>query len=194
MLSTQENPVRKRATPDVVPRRSGTLADDRALGIDAQAGGAPNAGEPKGRSLLREDAMSVLYRAAKIAEEAHAGQTEKTGRPYIEHCRRVVDAVETLDQKAVAYLHDVIEKGDSSRERLEEAGFGTSIVAAVDAMTRRPNEDDLAFVRRAASNRLALPVKRADLADNLWQARQVGASTSKYEEGLRILEEEFAGR
>ncbi|TIX41451.1 MAG: metal-dependent phosphohydrolase, partial [Mesorhizobium sp.] len=28
--------------------------------------------------------MSVLYRAAKIAEQAHAGQTDKTGRPYIE--------------------------------------------------------------------------------------------------------------
>lgn len=56
--------------------------------------------------------MSFLYRAAKIAEQAHAGQTDKTGRPYIEHCRRVVDAVETLDQKAVAYLHDVVEKSD----------------------------------------------------------------------------------
>ncbi|TIT97698.1 MAG: metal-dependent phosphohydrolase, partial [Mesorhizobium sp.] len=29
--------------------------------------------------------MSVLYRAAKIAEHAHVGQTDKTGRPYIEH-------------------------------------------------------------------------------------------------------------
>jgi (p)ppGpp synthase/HD superfamily hydrolase len=137
--------------------------------------------------------MSLLYRAAKIAEQAHAGQIDKTGRPYIEHCRRVCDAVETLDQKAVAYLHDVLEKSESwSRERLEAAGFGTSIVAAVDAMTRRPDEDELAFVRRAASNPLALIVKRADLADNLWQARQIGVSTSEYEDGLRVLDEEFA--
>ncbi|RWO13721.1 MAG: HD domain-containing protein [Mesorhizobium sp.] len=137
--------------------------------------------------------MSFLYRAAKIAEQAHAGQTDKTGRPYIEHCRRVVDAVETLDQKAVAYLHDIVEKSDDwDRERLEAAGFGTSIVSAVDAMTRRPDEDDLAFVRRAAANPLALPVKRADLTDNLWQAQQIGASTSKYEDGLRILDEEFS--
>jgi len=137
--------------------------------------------------------MSVLYRAAKIAEQAHAGQRDKIGQPYIEHCRRVADAVETLDQKAIAYLHDVVEKGDGwSRERLEAAGFGTSIVSAVEAMTRRHDEDDAAFVRRAASNPLALPVKRADLADNLWQARQIGASTSKYEDGLRILNEEFA--
>ncbi|PTE08610.1 HD domain-containing protein [Mesorhizobium helmanticense] len=136
--------------------------------------------------------MSVLYRAAKIAEQAHAGQTDKTGEPYIEHCRRVVDAVDTLDGKAIAYLHDVLEKGKGwNRDRLEAAGFGPSIVAAVDAMTRRPDEDEFTFVRRAAANPLALPVKRADLADNIWQARQIGASTSKYEEGLRLLDEEF---
>ncbi|TGQ37762.1 MULTISPECIES: HD domain-containing protein [unclassified Mesorhizobium] len=136
--------------------------------------------------------MSVLYRAAKIAEEAHAGQTDKTGQPYIEHCRRVADGVETLDQKAVAYLHDVLEKGEGwSRDRLEAAGFGSSIVSAVDALTRRPDEDDLAFVRRAASNPLALPVKRADLADNLWQARQTGTPTSKFEDSLRVLDDEF---
>lgn len=138
--------------------------------------------------------MSVLYQAAKIAEKAHAGQTDKTGQPYIEHCHRVADAVETIDQKAVAYLHDVLEKSEGwSRDRLEEAGFGPSIVSAVDALTRRPEEDDLAFVRRAAANPVALAVKRADLADNLWQARQIGASTSKYEDGLRVLDEEFGG-
>ncbi|MDX8450043.1 HD domain-containing protein [Mesorhizobium captivum] len=136
--------------------------------------------------------MSVLYRAAKIAEQAHAGQTDKTGQPYIEHCRRVADAVETIDQKAVAYLHDVLEKGDGwNRDRLERMGFGPSIVSAVDALTRRSEEDDLAFVRRAAANPLALPVKRSDLADNLWQARQTGAATSKYKDGLRVLDEEF---
>lgn len=56
--------------------------------------------------------MSIFYRAATIAEEVHASQRDKTGQPYIEHCRRVVDAVETMDQKVVAYLHDVLEKGD----------------------------------------------------------------------------------
>jgi hypothetical protein len=52
-------------------------------------------------------------------------------------------------------------------------------------------EDYFAFVRRAASNRLALPVKRADLEDNIWQSRQTGASAAKYEEALRILDDEF---
>lgn len=137
--------------------------------------------------------MSIFYRAAKIAEEVHASQSDKTGQPYIEHCRRVVDAVETMDQKVVAYLHDVVEKGEGwSRTRLEEAGFGPTIASAVDAMSRRDGEDYFAFVRRAASNPLALPVKRADLEDNIWQSRQVGAPAAKYEAALRLLDEEFS--
>ncbi|MBZ9999870.1 MULTISPECIES: HD domain-containing protein [unclassified Mesorhizobium] len=137
--------------------------------------------------------MSMLYRAAKIAEDAHRSQTDKTGQPYIEHCRRVVDTVETLDQKIVAYLHDVLEKGEGwTRTRLKSAGFGPSIVAAVDALTKRPGENEIAFVRRAASNPLARAVKRADLADNLWQARRAGIPLAKFEEGLRILDEDRA--
>lgn len=81
-----------------------------------------------------------------------------------------------------------------TRTKLEEAGFGPTVASAVDAMSRRDGEDYFAFVRRAASNPLALPVKRADLEDNVWQARQVGASTVKYEEALRILDEEFPRR
>ncbi|BCG88321.1 hypothetical protein MesoLj113c_44310 [Mesorhizobium sp. 113-3-9] len=139
--------------------------------------------------------MSILYRAAKIAEDVHAGQHDKTGRPYIEHCRRVADAVETIDQKAVAYLHDVLEKGDGwSRTRIEQAGFGPAIASAVDAMSRRDGEDYFAFVRRAASNPLALPVKRADLEDNIWQSQQIGASAARYEEGLCILYKELPRR
>jgi hypothetical protein len=48
-------------------------------------------------------------------------------------------------------------------------------------------ETDDEFVRRAASNPLALPVKRADLEDNLWQAEQTGMNPEKYQRGLDIL-------
>ncbi|TCU04842.1 HD domain-containing protein [Rhizobium sullae] len=51
-----------------------------------------------------------LDHAAEIAVEAHAGQTDKTGRPYIDHCRRVAAAVTGDEEKIVAYLHDVAEK------------------------------------------------------------------------------------
>ncbi len=137
----------------------------------------------------------MLHLAAKIAEQAHAGQTDKTGNPYIDHCRRVAETVEGLDEKVVAYLHDVLEKGeDWTSEKLLGEGFSGFIIEAVLAMTKRPDEDDASFVRRAASNPLALPVKRADLQDNLRQTLQAGLPTEKYEKGLRILDEEFPSR
>ncbi|WFP61499.1 HD domain-containing protein [Mesorhizobium sp. WSM4904] len=136
----------------------------------------------------------MLYQAAKIAEDVHRGQKDKTGRPYIEHVRRVADAVETLDEKTVAYLHDVVEKGEGwTLERLETAGFGFPVVAAVDALTRRLDEGERAFISRAAANPLARPVKQADLRDNLWQARQMGIEPRKYETGLRLLDEQANG-
>ena len=58
-------------------------------------------------------------------------------------------------------------------------------------MTKRVGEDYAAFVRRAATNPLARAVKRADLEDNLAQARETGAPTQKYEQGLEILRDEF---
>ncbi|TPK96079.1 MULTISPECIES: HD domain-containing protein [unclassified Mesorhizobium] len=131
----------------------------------------------------------MLHEAARIAEEAHRGQTDKTGRPYIEHLRRVADAVETLDEKTVAYLHDVIEKGEGwTLDRLQSAGFGFMVVAAVDALTRRLDESEEGFICRAVSNELARPVKEADLKDNLWQAHQAGAPAERYETGLTILD------
>lgn len=137
----------------------------------------------------------MLHQAAKIAERAHRGQKDKTGRPYIEHLRRVADAVETLDEKTVAYLHDIVEKGEGwNLHRLREVGFGLSVVAAVDALTRRMDESEEGFICRAASNELALPVKIADLRDNLWQAYQAGVAPRKYETGLTMLSHFGAGR
>ena len=131
----------------------------------------------------------MLHRAVKIAEQAHRGQKDKTGRPYIEHLRRVADAVETLDEKTVAYLHDVVENGEGwTLGRLEAAGFGSSVVAAVDALTHRLDDSEQGFICRAGSSALARTVKQADLKDNLWQAHQAGLSPAKYETGLHLLD------
>jgi len=136
--------------------------------------------------------MSNLEHALEVAAAAHEGQFDKTGGPYFEHCRRVSEMVDTLDEKIVAWLHDVVEKGVGwPLARLRTAGFSPAVVAAVDALTKRSGEADLDFVRRAAANPLARPVKRADLQDNLRQARSVGAPAERYEEHLRLLAREF---
>jgi (p)ppGpp synthase/HD superfamily hydrolase len=131
----------------------------------------------------------LLQRAIQIAAEAHEGQQDKVGNPYFDHCRRVADLVVGDEERIIAFLHDVPEKGSGwTLDRLKQEGFSPSVIAAVDALTKRVGEADHEFVRRAASNRLARAVKQADLEDNLVQAKQAGLDTSKYLHGLEILQ------
>ncbi len=130
----------------------------------------------------------ILDRAIRIARAAHATQKDKAGEPFIAHVERVAAAVEGTGAKTIAYLHDVVEKGEGwSLERLRQAGFPEAIVRAVESLTRRPEETSDEFARRAASDPLARPVKCADLEDNLRQARRAGFDPGKYRRGLEIL-------
>ena len=133
--------------------------------------------------------MRHLDQAIAIAAEAHDGQSDKIGNPFFDHTRRVAETVSGDDEKTVAYLHDVVEKGRGwTLDRLKQDGLPGAILSAVDALTRRPDEDYEDFVRRAISNPLARPVKRADLEDNRWQCEQIGRDASKYQRGLDILD------
>lgn len=133
-----------------------------------------------------------LEKAIRIAQQAHEGQSSKTGGPFIDHVRRVAEHVTGEDGTLVAWLHDVVEKGPGwTFERLREEGFSAAVVDAVDAMSKRDGEDYFDFVRRSIENPLARPVKRADLTDNLAQMRQMGGDGAKFAEGLRILAETY---
>lgn len=129
-----------------------------------------------------------LDHAVQIAADAHQGQLDELGRPYFEHCQRVAASMVDEQARTVAYLHDVVEKGRNwTLDRLKEEGFAPSIIGAVEALTRRPMEEDEVLVRRAGANPLARRVKQADLEDNLWQAEMAGREKGKYERGLEIL-------
>ena len=116
--------------------------------------------------------MSTLERAIAIAAEAHAGQVDKADSCYILHPIRVMLSVSTLEERIVAVLHDVCEDcPDWSLDRIRSEGFSETIVAALESVTKRKDEDGdegyFVFVRRAASNPIGRRVKLADLQDNL---------------------------
>ncbi len=108
----------------------------------------------------------LVTEAMKLAREAHAGQLDKSGRPYIEHVERVVGLVSDPVAQAVAALHDTVEDTDVTLEELARRGFSSEVVAAVDALTRRADETYYEFVLRAVRNPIAHAVKVADLMDN----------------------------
>ena len=117
--------------------------------------------------------MSELVdQAMVLAARAHAGQLDKAGAPYIEHPGRVAAHVtrhaapeDAEAARAVAWLHDVVEDTPVTLPELGQQ-FPPEIVAAVDAITRRPKEDPEAYYQRVRTNRLARAVKHADLDDN----------------------------
>lgn len=112
--------------------------------------------------------MSTVERALAIAREAHHGQVDKAGAPYLGHPVRVAQACVSADAKMVALLHDVVEDCDGwSFERLRAEGFSETVIAGIESVTKRDGEAYDDFVRRAAGNALGREVKLADMADNM---------------------------
>ena len=139
-------------------------------------------------------------RARAIAERAHGGQVEPSGRPYIDHVRRVARAVPP-EMANVAWLHDVLEWTDVTEEDLAAAGLAPAECAALRLLTRPDEPDDesfLAHVRVIAltpghAGDIARIVKRADMEDRLRRPRDPAAAwVPPYRRALGILAEAAA--
>jgi (p)ppGpp synthase/HD superfamily hydrolase len=110
---------------------------------------------------------NVLEAAIALACESHRGQTDKGGRPYILHPLRLMLGFDSTSEQVVAVLHDVVEDSSVTLEQLRELGFDSSVVDALDCLTRRRAESYDDFVDRVAGNPLATRVKLRDIQDNL---------------------------
>jgi (p)ppGpp synthase/HD superfamily hydrolase len=119
----------------------------------------------------------LIERARAIATDAHRGQVDKTGHPYITHPTRVSGRVRRLfpdapaGVEAAALLHDVIEDTQVSGSALEAAGIPQEVVAAVDAVSKRSGEAEEDYFARIRGNPWAVMVKTADIEDNTDPAR-----------------------
>lgn len=133
--------------------------------------------------------MSTLERAIAIAAQAHAGQTDKAGEPYILHPLRLMLAMESDLERIAAVLHDAVEDSGTTLEDLRAEGFAEEAVAAIDALTKREGESKMDAAARAKRNPLALRVKLADNADNQDMSRiadPTEADVARIEEYRRI--------
>lgn len=132
---------------------------------------------------LNDDELIELARV--IATAAHRDQVDKTGHPYVTHPLRVTDRVGRLfpdapiGVRATALLHDVIEDTPITADDLLRAGLPAEVVAAVDAVSKRPGESDEAYFARIRANAWAVMVKTADIEDNTDPSRvaQLDAET-----------------
>ena len=83
--------------------------------------------------------ITMIEKAYKIADEAHAGQLRKSGEPYIMHplCVAIILAELELDKETIVagILHDVIEDTIMSDEEIERE-FSAEILLLVDGVTK----------------------------------------------------------
>lgn len=125
--------------------------------------------------------MSTLERAIAMASNAHEGQVDKAGAPYVLHPLRMMLRLSNTDERITAVLHDVVEDCGVSLEMLRAEGFSERVIEAIDSVTRRPEESYDDFVLRAALNPIGRRVKLVDLQDNSDLSRITNPTTHDYE-------------
>lgn len=140
----------------------------------------------------------LTNKAMKIAYDAHHGQLDCNGVPYIFHPYHLAEQMSDEITVCVALLHDVVEDTDITIEQLESE-FPKEVTEAVKLLTHDDNTDYFEYVRAIKSNPVAKAVKMADLMHNSNQSRITDCNAvsaekleywqEKYTKALRILEE-----
>jgi (p)ppGpp synthase/HD superfamily hydrolase len=112
---------------------------------------------------------NLLEIAIKIAVDAHTGQLDKSGQPYVLHPLKVMCALSNEKDRIVGVLHDVIEDTNITYDYLISNGFAgeTEILDAIESVTKKEDETYDEFIDRAALNPIGRRVKLADLQDNM---------------------------
>ncbi len=132
--------------------------------------------------------------AAGLAQQAHSGQKDKGGAPYIEHVFTVANAMDTEEETCVALLHDVLEDSDFTADDMRDIGMSDTVIETVELLTHDHAVEYFDYIRQVRENPLATKVKRADLEHNADLSRMPRLTSidmkrrTKYLEALRILD------
>lgn len=110
----------------------------------------------------------MLDKAIHLATNAHHGQFDKGGKPYILHPLRVMSFLKTDDEElqCIALLHDVVEDTDTTYVDLGAAGMSLRVIEGVQALTKQKGFDYDTYKAQVMGNRDAMQVKMADLRHN----------------------------
>jgi (p)ppGpp synthase/HD superfamily hydrolase len=110
----------------------------------------------------------MLNLAITTAVNAHAGQYDRGGNPYILHCLKVMHYLKSDDEElqCIAVLHDVVEDTDITLARLIELGFSDRVVRGVDLLTKTEGLDYEVYKMRVKSTLDTMLVKKSDLRHN----------------------------
>lgn len=115
----------------------------------------------------------LTNKALRIAYEAHAGQLDKCGIPYVFHLAHLAEQMDDEASTCVALLHDTVEDSDMTLEDLA-CDFPPEVVEGVRLLTHDPAVGYLDYVRAIKGHPIAEKVKLADLRHNSDETRFAG--------------------
>ncbi len=139
----------------------------------------------------------LTKRAAEIAYNAHMGQRDKAGMPYIFHPYHVAEQMKDEATACAALLHDVAEDTAVTLDDLAKE-FPPEIIGALRLLTHDPKDDYMDYVAKIKKNPIARAVKIEDLKHNSDISRmskdsplyeRALALRKKYAAALALLEE-----
>lgn len=125
----------------------------------------------------------LTKRAAEIACQAHMGQKDKGGMPYIFHPYHVAEQMRDEATVCTALLHDVAEDTPITIEELAKK-FPRETIDALRLLTHDKGENYMEYIRKIKANPIARAVKIADLEHN--------SDLSRLESASRLQEEALA--
>jgi (p)ppGpp synthase/HD superfamily hydrolase len=144
--------------------------------------------------IEREQEGFIVRMAEKIARYAHKGQIRNRGadkgKPYIIHPERTANKFsdDDMECKSAAWLHDVLEDTDFTREDLLICGVPEEVVKIVESLTKKESENYLDYILKFKLYSNAKRIKLADLEDNMMSLEE-GSLKDKYRMAKWILTE-----
>ena len=140
----------------------------------------------------------LTNKALRIAYNAHHGQLDYNGIPYIFHPVHLAETMDDETSCCCALLHDVVEDTAVTMEELSRE-FPPEVIEVLKLLTHGPEVPYFDYVRAIKANPIAVKIKLADIAHNSDQSRCVGSGLTeeklsywraKYEKATKILTED----
>lgn len=110
----------------------------------------------------------MLSKMLVLATNAHAGQFDKAGKPYILHCLKVMHYLKTEDEElmCIALGHDIVEDTKVTYVDLWSQGFSERVVEGIRALTKQRGQTYDEYKELVFSSKDAMRVKMCDLRHN----------------------------
>lgn len=106
-----------------------------------------------------------IKKAVNIAYNAHMGQYDRFGMPYVFHPIHLAESMDTEEECICAILHDVVEDTSITFEQLEKE-FSKVVIEALKLLTHDKKVPYNEYIIRIKDNPIAKKVKLADLKHN----------------------------